>query len=1328
MDSAARVQWHVPTVFYSSGDLLEAFHRMSGKTAQSDSSENPIASLPARQAWWLHALRRFGWLLVAVYFVAALGMLTVRYVIVPRVDDYRVQIAQQASRLLGQRVEIARVEAGWRGLRPRIELDGVDIYDTQNQLALHVPHVRALLSWRSLLVRAPRFVSIEVDDLNLRVQRTPDGEIHVAGLAIDTGPSSTGAQWMLQQGLIHLRDATVEWEDQKRDAPPLRLSAVSVLLLNNGAHHRFALRAQPPGDASMVDIRGDLHGRSIEQLHEWNGRLYAHFDYLDLAAWKPWIDYPFDIASGRGALSLWFGFAQDRIVETNAQIALTDVDARLAAKLPRLQMRSVQGELGVKESKLGFSMIGLGKPDLAYDGYTRHLSMVTREGKSLEPADLSAHWEPADSKGPERGDVRIQRIDLAPLAALSSRFPLPAAIRDALATMQPQGVLSDASMQWSGPLQQPTTYSARAHFDRLGMQPYAQWPGFTQLSGQFELSNAGGKLSFEGSKSRIDYPQELTAGAIDLDVLKARLNWRMQQGVTDVQIENIQAQNADVAASLRGSVQVGDEVPTVVDLTAEATRGQGAAAYKYIPFIGADLQHWLQQAIVGGTARDIRFRMKGAVDDFPYADAQKGQFKISAKIDDAQLRYEPDWPAINAISGAITFDGPSLRIDASRATVLGARLHAVEAKFDDVYHDAPLLSVKGEAQAPTASFLEFIAKSPVQDMLNGLTKDWRAEGNGQLRLALQLPLADFSKSKVDGSFSFANNVLRPGLGDASISKLSGKVDFSADTVSSSGLKGQYLGGPLNVQISSREDGSIVGAAQGSADATALAKTLGLPGPERLRGMLAYKASANSRKQQTSVVFESNLQGVEIKLPAPFNKAAAQSWPLRVEYKPTDALRGNLNLSLANGQTNVMTMQALTLDGAPAGIDRAAVAIGGAVLPKMEGPYIALAAKLDRLDYDSNSAVLDSGDGSTNMPEIGSVNLQAATLVAGGREFHDLSLDAHKRDKTWHAKVKARELAGEVSWAQQGRGALQARLQYLIHPELSADSNAANNETLKELPALDVIADRYVLNGLELGRLALQAVNERQGWRIQQATLSAPDGTAKISGLWQRPNGTERTELDVEIDSSDLGRYLARLGYPDTISQGRGHLKGHVGWDGVPYALDYPSLSGKLDLQAEQGQFVKLKPGIGKLLGVLSLQALPRRITLDFKDIFSEGFAFDRIEGSAKIAQGVISTEDLSMVGPSASVAITGSADIKRETQDLRVRVIPTIGDSLAAAAGIALLNPLVGIGALLTQRLLKDPIGQIFAFEYAISGSWDDPKVEKVRGPQQQAGEPAKAQ
>lgn len=77
--------------------------------------------------------------------------------------------------------------------------------------------------------------------------------------------------------------------------------------------------------------------------------------------------------------------------------------------------------------------------------------------------------------------------------------------------------------------------------------------------------------------------------------------------------------------------------------------------------------------------------------------------------------------------------------------------------------------------------------------------------------------------------------------------------------------------------------------------------------------------------------------------------------------------------------------------------------------------------------------------------------------------------------------------------------------------------------------------------------------------------------------------------------------------------------------------------------------------------------------------------------------------------------MSGTADLARETQDLRVRIVPGLGDSASTVIGI--IHPVVGVTAALAQRVLKDPLGQIFAHEFSVTGSWTDPQVLRLNPP-----------
>jgi uncharacterized protein YhdP len=206
-----------------------------------------------------------------------------------------------------------------------------------------------------------------------------------------------------------------------------------------------------------------------------------------------------------------------------------------------------------------------------------------------------------------------------------------------------------------------------------------------------------------------------------------------------------------------------------------------------------------------------------------------------------------------------------------------------------------------------------------------------------------------------------------------------------------------------------------------------------------------------------------------------------------------------------------------------------------------------------------------------------------------------------------------------------------------------------------------------------------------------------------------------TNANLHLEAQDVGKLLARLGYPEAVKRGTAKLDGQLSWAGSPHDIDIPSLAGNLKLEAKNGQFHKIEPGAGKLLGLLSLQALPRRITLDFRDVFSEGFAFDSISGTAQINRGVARTDNLRLEGPAAQVTMKGEANLAAETQDLRVRVVPSLGEGVSMAASL-LGGPVVGVAATVVQKLLKDPIGQIAAYEYSITGTWDNPTVVKIGG------------
>ena len=223
---------------------------------------------------------------------------------------------------------------------------------------------------------------------------------------------------------------------------------------------------------------------------------------------------------------------------------------------------------------------------------------------------------------------------------------------------------------------------------------------------------------------------------------------------------------------------------------------------------------------------------------------------------------------------------------------------------------------------------------------------------------------------------------------------------------------------------------------------------------------------------------------------------------------------------------------------------------------------------------------------------------------------------------------------------------------------------------------------------------------------------------RAKGVWQYGGNltAQRTDLEINQTVKNAGGLLTRLGMPGVFQGGEGTLLGRLRWNDAPTNMDYGSLSGQFKLNSNKGQFLKADPGVAKLLGVLSLQSIPRRFTLDFKDVFSDGFAYDTMEADVTLKDGIASTQNFKMTGPSATVVMDGDLDLESETQNLNVLVLPDLnpaGGSLIYSVIAA--NPAVGVASVIADYLLKDPLGKIFSFQYKVSGPWQAPVIERVK-------------
>lgn len=1239
-------------------------------------------------------------LLLAAYFAAALLILVGRHVLMPEIAGQRGMIEERLSAAIGLPVKVAGLSASWPGLHPRLAIEGMRIHDREGRPALAFDRVEAEIGWSSLWHLGLRLHRLEIVAPTLDIRRDAAGDVFVAGLPVQDQGEGGFADWLLEQGRIVVRDARLVWHDELRAAPPLELQDLNFELRNAGRHHSFGLRADPPtAIASRLDVRGNLVGSDPDDLSAWRGELYADLPQADLAAWAPWLDLPLEWSRGSGGLRLWLNFDQREMTGFTADLRLVDVAVRLRPGLPVLDLDHLAGRLTARRTADG------------HVGEMRRLSLATRDGIVVPPTDARLAF--ATRKGREGGEFSASALDVGALAALAGHLPLPEQVHTRLQEFAPRGKLSGIELSWGGLPAAPTRWRVKGAFAGIELAAYRELPGFAGISGNIAGDEKAGEIRLDSRGVRIELPAVFPEPTLALASLEADLGWRARGADLDLLLSRIVFRNADASGEAAGSYRYTGQGLGEIDLSAKLTKASGNAVWRYMPLVvNQDARDWLRTGITGGKADSATLRLKGPLAAFPFRDGKSGIFQVKGTFQGATLNYAEGWPAIKDIDGELLFEGVRMLIRGQRASIMGVALADVRAEIADLEMSEEILSVSGHAAGPTQRFLDFIEASPVGGQIDHFTQPFQATGNGQLDLKLTLPLRQLAKTQVDGRYRFAANELRVLPELPVFSAAQGEFAFTGDSLQAKGLRAQFVGAPATLDVTSLPGGGVRVNAAGRLTAQGVRKEYALRATEHLSGETPWRATVTVKKPGADVLVESALDGLSSSLPDPFNKLARASLPLKV--------RGRIDPRGDEWTATLGDILALRLQQAD-GQWRGRAALGASAPKSLAAPAgrgLALAVAQPSLDADAWRALLEKNGDSQNgsapaLPALASIDLRSAEVRLLGRSFHDLQLNGTQQNGIWRIALDSREAQGSLHWDGAGAGRISGRLTRLLLPPADKPAPAPTHgaDTTAELPAVDLVVDNFRLRDMAFGELRVAAENRDGTW---QAKIDIANEAAKLSGAgrWRPSPIAPDTALDFKLEIANAEKLLNRLSMPDAVRRGSGTIEGNLAWTGPPTALDLPTLSGRLKADIEKGQFKKLEPGMGRLLGVISLQSLPRRITLDFRDIFSEGFAFDGIAGDAVIAQGIMRSDELRILGPAAKILLSGQANLATETQDLTVRVQPAIGETVAT--GTMLVNPVAGAVVWLAQKALNDPFGQAFAYEYAVTGGWSDPQVEKL--------------
>jgi uncharacterized protein (TIGR02099 family) len=1269
-------------------------------------------------------------LIVLVFAVAVLGL---RYAIMPNIEGFKPQLLGYLQKNVGQTIAIDHLDANWDGWNPRFVMQGLQLKDASGRTVLRLPKVEQTLSWRSLFSLQLQSRNLIIDAPSVVIKRDKANRISVAGIemAQSDGPTDTAvADWLLKQNAVLLNSAEILWIDEYRNAPPIALRGLNTRLLNSYGRHQLGLRAEwSDVVASPIEIKIDVTGDTLSDINEWSGRVWLRMDYADIARTRLWLPLPFPVQSGTGGFQAWFGFEKGKPNSVTADVMLSQVSAQVDANLLPVKLKSLEGRMEWTSTTPFLSQL-TGVLSAEREQHSYSVQNLRFAIDNTAPQTINARATVRKSKQGEWLDSEAQfdQLDLQSAGRVLQSLPVAETVRSTLRQLNPRGAIGKTEVKWRGEPQAPKTYELKTQFKQIGIERVTPFPGVNGMSGNLTLTQRGGQLAITGDNSSVNYP-EVFAESLLFNKLQLATEWSKAGEQISVDIKSAELMNDEIHLSL-GGIWTGDgRSPGVADIKAQVHRGQAVTAYRYLPASLAEpVRFWLRDAVKAGSLRSAEIELKGELYHFPFVNDEHGRFRLNALLDDVDCHFADNWPEVKEADLKLSIQGSRISIDAQNAKTTGVALSNIKVGIPDALLKNPRLSIIGSAKPTAQQVLDYLEASPIAGYINHFTDDIEAKGSGALQLAIEMVLhkADVA---VRGEYVFDNNEIQLSKDIPLLEAVNGKLLFSEKGISTRDLSAKILGGPALLSINTEtKQPKVTGS--GQADFALLRKLYPYPLVDQISGMADWQLDLDVTANGANFSISSSGDNMVLNAPQPLGKLVGEKRPLLLKRLVPYSQAGQPFETVGiDWGTNLHWQMQLRPNTTNTGrlLHSGMLSIGSQVYPAIN-PGISIKADTPQVDLDAllaytlvqqKAAAAQSSAAEAGQLQLVDVDIKTDKLIILDHLFNKATLKAKPQKEAWLFDVQSQEAAGQLRWLPispdtPDTGEVWLRLSRLSLPELvvrPAVSNATANGRVEAWPKLDLISEQYIHKGKPLGRLELLAKPTNKQWQIEKFLLDNPQATINATGAWQMEPNASTTRMDVNMKVNDAQAYLSRLGMPENLSAVPAAISGQLSWPGGPGDFDLNTVNGKFKLDAEAGRFTKIQPGAGKLLGILSLQSLQRRLSLDFKDLVQEGYSFDSITGDMQIQAGKLSTDNLQIVGPAANVEIKGFTQLSNETQQLDVRVLPQLSTSFAIGIGFATANPLIGAGVLLGQKVFKDPIERMLSSRLTITGTWSNPVV-----------------
>ncbi|MDY6813454.1 MAG: YhdP family protein [Pseudomonadota bacterium] len=1271
----------------------------------------------------MRRLTRYGiylGLVLAVIVSLAAGTLAL---LSPELPQYRQQLEQWLEARTGREIEIDELIARWHGFGPEIAVSRIQTDDAEGLSRLRVGEVSVGFNLFDLLRLRAQPNRVVVEQADLELARGADGRWRLEGIPLGAGGNAGEsplwgdiADVLETYGTLVLRDSTISVSLAPDRPPGLVFRGLDISLHSSGRRHRLQISSAEAGRLGRdlhlsLDARGDLH-----RPERWSGTLSLGFSGLTPGRFLQRLAGP-RLVLEQSDLNLLLDsrWQEGRLVQAEGELALrrarllgeAAADGSAGADSPEAMPLALQLDYGLAATD-GDYRVRLTQIAAELDSRTvvRHGELEATLGHAAHPVSARARAE----------TVRLQPLVAVLDALVPARSSPPPAT---LAAFAPEGTVTALDVRWenAGGLR------GTAGLHGVGWQPVGDLPGVAGLDGELQLRGESGEIHIDSEALRLAIPRVFPS-AWPAARTRARLAWQMEPA-TRFELDVAQYASEDGSLSGQASLQLAEATPPWLEVQAEGVDIDLARLERYLPQVRlpAGVRRYLVGALSAGTVRRAQVELAGPVNRFP-ADAPDGYLRAQVELAEALFAFDPRWPALERADALLRFEGRGLEVALQRGQIMEAQVQQASARIADLTRGE--LQVEGQLTADVAAAAELLRRSPLargrERLLRGL------DGSGPTRVALNLtlPLRALDRRHVAGQVQWQQAQLRQDDWDLTIDEVSGTLAFENTRFSADDLRGRLYGEPVRVDVAALpgQDRATRISARGTLSARQLRQRLPALAAAPLQGQSTWRGHVDLLPRgQWGWQLNSDLAGMALDWPAPLGKAPAPARPLEIaslgepmtlRFDYGDRLAGRLRL----GE-----------QGERLGFDRGDVIIGTgassrhASLP--HDPGLRLRGGLSRVDLPAWLAQLPARE-AANTPLrwpawLQTLDVTVDDIVGLPVPLKDLALQVTGDAGSARAQFSSSLAAGALDVPASPHEPWQGRLDYLRLPARARSEppgeapQQASAPALSpaDLPALQLAIEQlYTGDGL-LGSAELRLAPTPQGVALRRLRLHGPAVELTASGSWTRTAEGDSTQLELASRSGAIARFMRTLGQAVPLEAEHSEATLAAQWPAAPWGFDATRARGRLSLTLTDGYIYAAEDTSDAMMLLFSLYALPRRLNEDLGDIFRSSMAFDQIDGSFRLAQGVLQTERLRLDGPAADITVAGHTDMVRRELHQRIEVTPDVSAGIALAGAVA-AGPAVGAALWLGQRLLRPPLGELVSLQYRLEGDWRQPRLTRI--------------